>query len=283
MRVLNSYRYKYNRGERKRGNDMSQLDILRESLGQCDEILLDALLMRNRIVEDIMVYKEANDIPILQPEQEAKQKEWLARRMEGKRHRNEVDAVFEEITRNSKKIQARKLFDYNIVLIGFMGAGKSTISDFLKTVFAMDVVEMDQIIAEREGMSISDIFETYGEEYFRNLETELLIEMQSRKNVVISCGGGVPMRERNVVEMKKNGRVVLLTAKPETILNRVKDDHDRPLLEGNKNVDFIAELMEKRREKYEAASDIVIETDGKDRLEICEELVHSLRALDAQE
>ena len=283
MRVLNSYRYKYNRGERKRGNDMSQLDILRESLGQCDEILLDALLMRNRIVEDIMVYKEANDIPILQPEQEAKQKEWLARRMEGKRHRNEVDAVFEEITRNSKKIQARKLFDYNIVLIGFMGAGKSTISDFLKTVFAMDVVEMDQIIAEREGMSISDIFETYGEEYFRNLETELLIEMQSRKNVVISCGGGVPMRERNVVEMKKNGRVVLLTAKPETILNRVKDNHDRPLLEGNKNVDFIAELMEKRREKYEAASDIVIETDGKDRLEICEELVHSLRALDAQE
>lgn len=53
---------------------MNQLDILRESLGQCDEILLDALLMRNRIVEDIMVYKEANDIPILQPEQEAKQR-----------------------------------------------------------------------------------------------------------------------------------------------------------------------------------------------------------------
>ncbi len=150
--------------------------------------------------------------------------------------KNEVTAVFEEITRNSKKIQARKLFDYNIVLIGFMGAGKSTISDFLRTVFAMEVVEMDQIIAEREGMSISDIFETYGEEYFRNLETELLIEMQSKSNVVISCGGGVPMRERNVVEMKKNGRVVLLTAKPETILNRVKDNHDRPLLEGNKNV-----------------------------------------------
>ena len=261
---------------------MNQLDILRESLGQCDEILLDALLMRNRIVEDIMVYKEANDIPILQPEQEAKQREWLNRRMEGKRHKDEVMAVFEEITRNSKKIQARKLFDYNIVLIGFMGAGKSTISDFLRTVFAMEVVEMDQIIAEREGMSISDIFETYGEEYFRNLETELLIEMQSRSNVVISCGGGVPMRERNVVEMKKNGRVVLLTAKPETILNRVKDNHDRPLLEGNKNVSFIGDLMEKRREKYQAAADIIIETDGKDKLEICEELVHRLRALDAQ-
>ena len=174
------------------------------------------------------------------------------------------------------------LFDYNIVLIGFMGTGKSTVSELLKRRFAMEVVEMDQIIAERQGMSISDIFATYGEEYFRDLETNLLIEMQSKKNMVISCGGGVPMRERNVVEMKKNGRVVLLTAKPETILNRVKNNHDRPLLEGNKNVDFIADLMEKRREKYQTAADIVIETDGKSGLEICEELVKKLRTLDAE-
>ena len=261
---------------------MNQLEVFRESLGQCDEILLDALLMRNRIVEDIMAYKEEHDLPILQPEQEAKQKKWLEGRMEGRRHKNEVAAVFEEITRNSKRIQARKLFDYNIVLIGFMGAGKSTISEFLKTVFAMEVIEMDQIIAERQSMSISDIFETYGEEYFRDLETNLLIEMQSKKNIVISCGGGVPMRERNVVEMKKNGRVVLLTAKPETILNRVKDNHDRPLLEGNKTVPFIADLMEKRREKYQAAADIVIETDDKSELEICEELVKKLRVLDSE-
>ena len=257
---------------------MNQLEILRESLGQCDEIILDALLMRNRIVEDIMSYKEANGIPILQPEQEAKQKEWLERRMEDRRHK--AEDVFGSITQNSKRIQARKLFNYNIVLIGFMGAGKSTISEFLKTAFAMDVIEMDQIIAEREGMSISDIFEVYGEQYFRDLETNLLIEMQSRTNVVISCGGGTPMRECNVVEMKKNGRVVLLTAKPETILDRVKDSHDRPLIENNKTVPFIAELMEKRREKYEAAADIVIETDGKDELQICEELIHRLRQMD---
>ena len=174
---------------------MSQLEILRESLGQCDEIILDALLMRNRIVEDIMAYKETNDLPILQPEQEAKQKEWLEKRMEEKRHKAEVADVFESITLNSKRIQSRKLFNYNIVLIGFMGAGKSTISEFLKNSFAMEVIEMDQIIAEREGMTISDIFEVYGEQYFRNLETNLLIEMQSKTNVVISCGGGTPMRE----------------------------------------------------------------------------------------
>lgn len=260
---------------------MNQLEVLRESLGQCDEIILDALLMRNRIVEDIMVYKEANDLPVLQPEQEAKQKGWLEARMEGRRHKKEVNDVFASITQNSKRIQSRNLFNYNIFLIGFMGAGKSTISDYLKNVLAMDVVEMDQCIVERQGMSISDIFETYGEEYFRELETNLLIEMQSRSNVVVSCGGGVPMRERNVAEMKKNGRVVLLTAKPETILERVKDNHDRPLLENNKNVSFIADLLEKRRAKYEAAADIVVETDGKSELEICEELIHRLREADA--
>jgi len=255
---------------------MNKLEVLRESLGQCDEIILDALLMRNRIVEDIMVYKEANNLPVLQPEQEAKQKGWLEARMEGRRHKKEVKDVFASITQNSKRIQSRNLFNYNIFLIGFMGAGKSTISDYLKNALAMD-----QCIVERQGMSISDIFETYGEEYFRELETNLLIEMQSQSNVVVSCGGGVPMRERNVVEMKKNGRVVLLTAKPETILERVKDNHDRPLLENNKTVPFIADLMEKRRAKYEAAADIVIETDGKSELEICEEMIHRLREADA--
>ena len=260
---------------------MNQLEVLRESLGQCDEIILDALLMRNRIVEDIMVYKEANNLPVLQPEQEAKQKGWLEARMEGRRHKKEVNDVFASITQNSKRIQSRNLFNYNIFLIGFMGAGKSTISDYLKNALAMDVVEMDQCIVDRQGMSISDIFETYGEEYFRELETNLLIEMQSQSNVVVSCGGGVPMRERNGVEMKKNGRVVLLTAKPETILERVKDNHDRPLLENNKTVPFIADLMEKLRAKYEAAADIVIETDGKSELEICEEMIHRLREADA--
>ena len=144
----------------------------------------------------------------------------------------------------------------------------------------MDVIEIDQIIAEREGMSIPDIFEIHGEQYFRDLETNLLIEMQSRKNVVISCGGGTPLRECNVVEMKKNGRVVLLTASPETIFDRVKDSHDRPVIENNKNVPFIADLMEKRRAKYEAAADIVINTDGKSIIEVCEELVQKLLAMD---
>ena len=177
-------------------------------------------------------------------------------------------------------MENKRLFDYNIFLIGFMGCGKSTIAGYLHDTFSMDVVEMDDIIAKREGMSISDIFETHGEQYFRDRRRRFLVEMQNKSNVVISCGGGTPMRENNVLEMKKNGRVVLLTAQPETVLQRVKDNHDRPLLENNKNVSFIADLMAKRSEKYEAAADIIIQTDGKNEQEICEEMIQRLRAMD---
>ena len=255
---------------------MNDLELYREQLALCDDKIIDALVERNSIIEKIMAYKEEYGMSIIQPKQEEKQERQLEIKLDGNKYSEEIEDVFRRIRRNSKRIQARKLFDYNIVLIGFMGAGKSTISDYLSTVFDMEIVEMDQLIADREEMSIPDIFATYGEEYFRNLETDLLIEMQDKKNVVISCGGGVAMRERNVEEMKKNGKVVLLTASPETIYERVKDNNDRPVLQGRKKVAGISELMEQRREKYEAAADIVVNTDDKDVLTICEELVQKL-------
>lgn len=258
---------------------MNDLEMYREQLALCDDKIIDALVERNAIVEKIMAYKEEYGMPILQPQQEAKQAARLKEKLGDNKYREEIYDVFRRINRNSKRIQARKLFDYNIILIGFMGAGKTTISDYLSTMFAMNIVEMDQVIEEREEMSIQDIFATYGEEYFRELETNLLIEMQSRKNTVISCGGGVAMRERNVAEMK-NGRVVLLTASPETIYERVKDSNNRPVLNGRKNVQGISELMEQRREKYEAAADIVVNTDGKTVLQVCEEMIQKLTEME---
>ena len=85
------------------------------------------------------------------------------------------------------------------------------------------------------------------------------------------------MRERNVKEMKKIGRVILLTADPETILGRLKEDHSRPLLENNKNIDFVRGLMDSRRAKYEAASDIIIQTDGKTVVEIGKEILEKVQ------
>lgn len=256
----------------------TELDLLREQLEVCDGKILSALLERNVLVEQIIRCKEKNNINILQPDQEKMQIDFLTTKTENDRNQKEILSVFSSIIKNSKRIEARELFDCNIFLIGFMGTGKTTVSNFFGDLFAMKSFEMDQVIAEREGMSISDIFATHGEQYFRDLETGLLVEAQGMKNTVISCGGGTPMRQSNVDEMRKSGKIVLLTATPETIYDRVKDSHARPVIENNKNVPFISELMEKRRPKYEAAADIIIYTDNKTPLEICEEIVQKLKA-----
>ena len=137
---------------------MNDLEMYREQLAICDDKIIDALVERNAIIEKIMAYKETYGMPILQPAQEAKQERRLNEKLKDNKYSEEIHDVFKRILRNSKRIQARKLFSYNIVLIGFMGAGKTTISDYLSTMFDMKLVEMDQEIAEREEMSIPDIF-----------------------------------------------------------------------------------------------------------------------------
>ena len=259
---------------------MNDLEMYREQLAICDDKIIDALVERNAVIEKIMAYKEKYGMTVLQPAQEEKQEKRRREKLAGNKYQEEIQDVFKRIMRSSKRIQARKLFHYNIVLIGFMGAGKSTVSDYLSTVFAMRLIEMDQVIEEQEEMCISDIFATYGEEYFRGLETKLLKELQTGTNCVISCGGGAALREENVKEMKKNGRVVLLTASPQTVYERVKGCDDRPVLAGRNNVEAIAEMMEMRREKYEAAADVVIQTDHKTVLQICEEIITKLMELD---
>ena len=144
-------------------------------------------------------------------------------------------------------------------------------------------MEMDQKIVEEQGMAITEIFAKFGEQHFRNLETELIRSMQGKVPMVVSCGGGAVLRDENVALMKSCGKIVLLTATPEAIFDRVKDSMDRPVLNGNMNVEYIAELMEKRRPKYEAAADLVISTDMKNVREICEEILQKLEKYQARE
>ncbi len=164
----------------------------------------------------------------------------------------------------------------NIFLIGFMGTGKSTIARELEKMLNTECMEMDEMIVERQGMSIPDIFEQYGEDYFRDAESELLIDLKKKENVIVSCGGGVVVRQENIGYMKESGTIILLSATPQTVYERVKNNRNRPILNGNMNVEYIAGLMEKRREKYEEAADITIITDNKNVEEICKEIIKSL-------
>lgn len=161
----------------------------------------------------------------------------------------------------------------NIFLIGFMGCGKSTIARKLSKKLGIEQVEMDEAIVQEQGMQITEIFEKYGEEHFRDIETDLVTRLQSKNGVIVSCGGGAGLREENRRMMKAAGVIVWLTAEPETILERVKHSTDRPVLNGRMNVEYIAELMERRRACYEASADFMVSTDGKEIDAICEDII----------
>lgn len=161
----------------------------------------------------------------------------------------------------------------HIFLIGFMGCGKSTNAKVLSDMMGAAQLEMDEEIAAREGMAITEIFAVHGEEYFRSAETELIRSLRGKESMVVSCGGGAVLREENVGLMKRMGTIVLLTASPETVYGRVKGSTERPVLNGHMSVDDIRSLMEKRRPRYEAAADLVVSTDKKDAKEICREIL----------
>lgn len=152
--------------------------------------------------------------------------------------------------------------DRNIVLIGFMGSGKSTVGIKLSYKLRVTVEDTDKLIEKREGRTISEIFAQEGEAYFRRKETELLEELCGRKgSKIYSLGGGTPVREENRALIKKLGFVVYLRVKPETVYGRLKNDTTRPLLQCEDPLGRIRELIAGRNAAYEACADCIIDVD----------------------
>jgi shikimate kinase len=147
----------------------------------------------------------------------------------------------------------------NIVLVGFMGTGKSTVGRFLAEKLSWDLVDTDHYIENQEGMTIPELFSTKGEAYFREAETQAIREIMGRTKQVVETGGGAVLAETNRTCMKQNGYVVALTASLETILLRVGGDRNRPLLQG-KASEVVPQLLERRKHAYDFA-DLRIATD----------------------
>lgn len=161
----------------------------------------------------------------------------------------------------------------NVILIGFMGCGKSTVGLRLSYRLRKPVIDTDKEIEKAEKRSISDIFQTEGEAYFRDKETECLKKLlKTAGNQIISVGGGLPMREVNRQLLHQLGQVVYLRAKAETIYDRLKYDTTRPLLQGENPQEKIRSLMTQREQNYKDAADIVIDVDGKDFEQIIGEI-----------
>ena len=164
----------------------------------------------------------------------------------------------------------------NIYLIGFMGAGKTAVARTLSELTGREKCDTDDMIVEKEKTEISEIFQTKGEDYFRSVEREVVKSLTEKENLIVSCGGGVIKSDENLSELKHGGKVVFLSASPETVLERVSRNNRRPLLEGKKNVSDITAMMEERRPLYEKAYDIKVEVDGKSLDIIAEEILEKL-------
>jgi len=135
----------------------------------------------------------------------------------------------------------------NVILIGFMGCGKTTVGLRLSYRLRRTVTDTDKEIEKEEKRTISDIFATDGEAYFRKAETECLRKMiGGTENQIISVGGGLPMREENRRLLKKLGQVFYLRATAQTIYERLKDDTTRPLLQGEDPFTKIRTLLQER-------------------------------------
>jgi shikimate kinase len=143
----------------------------------------------------------------------------------------------------------------NIVLCGFMGAGKTVVGKELAKIMGRKFVDTDEMIEEETGISIPAIFAARGEEYFRELEYETCKKTANLKNVVVSTGGGAMTFERNVEAIKKGSKVVFLDASFDVICDRVGDASSRPLFKNKENA---KKLYDERREKYLAAADYII-------------------------
>ncbi len=160
-----------------------------------------------------------------------------------------------------------------IYLLGFMGAGKSSVGRSLSKLLSYKHIDMDELIEQREGRTIKDIFEQSGEEYFREKERELLKELSLLKKVIISTGGGVPCFFDNLELMKKTGFVVYLKNEPSTILKRLNASEisRRPLLK-DKKYNQIEEILKKRAPFYEKA-DLILKSDDKKIDDISREII----------
>ncbi len=157
----------------------------------------------------------------------------------------------------------------NIILIGYMGSGKSTVGRKAARAVEYNFLDTDAIIEKEEGMNISKLFEEKGEPYFREKETETIKRLIAEpKGNIIATGGGLPVKEGNAELLKELGTVIYLKAGTDTLMKRLSGDTARPLLKNGDLREKIETMLAIRGPVYEACADLVLQTDNMSFYEI---------------
>ena len=164
----------------------------------------------------------------------------------------------------------------NIALIGFLGAGKTSVGRLAAEQLHFDYLDTDELIQSRTGRTITEIFSTDGEPAFRKMESDLVTELTARTKTVIATGGGLPMNPQNLVSLKTHALIVCLWASPEKIWERVKHQAHRPLLHDADPQKKIRDLLAVREPFYKQA-DVLLNTELRSIREVAQQVVHQFR------
>jgi len=168
----------------------------------------------------------------------------------------------------------------NIVLIGYRGTGKSVVGELLALHLGMRCIGMDAKIVDRAGMSIPEIVEKFGWTEFRDLESEIVLELSDLDNIVIDTGGGVIERPENIEALKRTSRIFWLRASVDTIVRRIQADTQRPALTTGKTfIEEVAEVLEQRIPKYKSAAQYEIDTDALTPEQVAERIIQIFKKI----
>ena len=151
-----------------------------------------------------------------------------------------------------------KNINFNIVLCGFMGCGKTSVGKQLSLKTGLNFIDTDRYIEKTSGLPVSEIFKIYGEAHFRNLEKICVKTVSTSASAIISTGGGVILDEKNIFYLKQNGKIFYLDASVDIITSRLISDSTRPLI---KNKNSIKKLFFERKEKYLSSADFIIDAN----------------------
>ncbi|TET53063.1 MAG: shikimate kinase [Actinobacteria bacterium] len=165
----------------------------------------------------------------------------------------------------------------NIVLIGFMGSGKTVVGRELAKILSYELKDTDSIIEERTKKKIEDIFLQEGEDHFRNIEAQVIDELSSLRKKVISCGGGAILRKENVLVLKETGVLIYLKAPFEVLYDRIKMSTNRPLLKVKEPEQAAKKLLEARQHAYEQVADFSVDVSDRPISEIVSEIEKRVR------
>jgi shikimate kinase len=165
----------------------------------------------------------------------------------------------------------------NLILVGFMGSGKSSVGRLLATQLGFQFVDTDALVVQATGMQISDLFGQFGEEFFREREAEALHSLVGREGLVVATGGGIVTRECNMPVLRSVGLVVALSASEDVIFERVSRNNKRPLLHTPNPRATVSELLADREPLYAAAAAFIVDTSDKTHAEVADAILQRAR------